>query len=696
MSAKSQATGFEGEVVSFLRRLNFKDVNGASDSFRIGGIQVDAVGGHEQTLLVIECHMSLEEEAKSLRGKIERFRGRITQLPQKIREDQVYGKYANIRYVLAVKNVNARREDIEYANQAPRIYIWDENFMKYYEDLYSKIGEYAKFNLLGEMGIRPDKGSPISVPAFRAEIRGHTMYSFLADPRELLEVSYVARRESKNERFYQRLLDKGRLKKIRDYVREGNLLPNNIIVAFREDLTEEIRFTPNGGTDKEAGEGSSANRISCGTLEFPNDYRACWIIDGQHRLYSFSESREDFCIPVVAFQKMPLEEQCKIFLDINKYQKPVPPDLLWDLNGDMLGDSEDGVISRAAKALNEDGPLRQKIFVPSKGMGKKKGLLRLSGICNSIKKAGLARSETRHGAANPFYDGKSQKCSEEKLAEGLMEFFKCVNSKMSEDWKRGGKGFCLSNSGIAILIGLFELIVRALKFKRQDINVLNYMNYVKAFAKMMDEKYSNPQELKRLKARTTSQLGRDSFLMEAANYVAYVTGESSFIDGLENPYDKLAKTIEQRLRNAINAVMSEHYGDDWFASELPNIDKSIHGQASKNLRGADPKEGYTKLTLGQCKALICEKRPELFEDYFIGPEGFDDKDELSVALATITRVRNKYAHPDGKPPKPKDLELFEAYSKTICECLERLETKHPPDRAGQSNAGASPAPAWPS
>jgi DNA sulfur modification protein DndB len=672
MSAKDQATDFEKEVVGFLNRLDFKDVNGASDSFRIGGIQVDAVGGHDRTLIVVECFMSLKEEFKPLRGKIEGFRGKICTLPEKIKEDPVYGKYANVRYVLAVKNIRVRHEDIDYANETPRIYIWDENFLKYYEDLYMKIGKYAKFNLLGEMGIRPEPGSTMSLPAFRAEIKGHIMYSFLVDPKVLLEVCYVARRESKKERFYQRLLDKERLRKIRDYVKAGNLLPNNIIVAFREDLSEEIRYTPIGG--------STENGVSYGTLEFPKDYRACWIIDGQHRLYSFANSVESFWMPVVAFQKMPLEKQCKIFLDINKYQKPVPPDLLWDLNGDMLGDHEDGIISRVAKALNEDGPLKQKIYVPSKGIRKKKGLLSLSGICNSIKKAGLARSTTRNEAANPFYEEKAKKCSEKALAEGLKGFFHCVQTKMSDDWGLGSKGFCLSNSGIAILISFFELIVRALKFQKKDLNVLNYQQYVNAFAEMMRKRFPSPQDLKQLKARTTSQLGRDSFLREAANYVATQTGDSSFSQGLEDPYEKRAIDIDRRVRAAINLVMTATYGDDWFESELPKIDSSIYGQAKKALGGGDPKVGYSKFTLGQCKALICDKKLDLFKEYFIGPEGFDDEAELEVAFRTIIKVRNKFIHPDGIPPKLKDLELFETYSKIMGKCLDRLEDRFLPKK----------------
>ena len=68
-------------------------------------------------------------------------------------------------------------------------------------------------------------------------------------------------------------------------------------------------------------------------------------------------------MPVVAFQDLPIEDQCRIFLDINKYQKPVPPDLVWDLNGVMLKPEEEGIISNTVKQMNADGPLRFMVYI---------------------------------------------------------------------------------------------------------------------------------------------------------------------------------------------------------------------------------------------------------------------------------------------------------------------------------------------
>jgi hypothetical protein len=63
------AERFENQVITSLKKLGFKDVNGGRD-FRIGNIQVDTCGGHEDTLLIMECLISSKRANKSVRQKI--------------------------------------------------------------------------------------------------------------------------------------------------------------------------------------------------------------------------------------------------------------------------------------------------------------------------------------------------------------------------------------------------------------------------------------------------------------------------------------------------------------------------------------------------------------------------------------------------------------------------------------------------
>ena len=90
---KKSAIQFESEITQFLKEMEFSDVDGARDTFRINGIQVDACGGWEDTLLVVECKCRKDLGRKDLRESISAFRGKIPILEKGFAKDPVYGKY---------------------------------------------------------------------------------------------------------------------------------------------------------------------------------------------------------------------------------------------------------------------------------------------------------------------------------------------------------------------------------------------------------------------------------------------------------------------------------------------------------------------------------------------------------------------------------------------------------------------------
>lgn len=422
------------KIESFLEKLEFNDVKGAKEDFEINGIKIDVCGGYENALIIVKCATREDLGNRTVINMISEIRGNAELIRKGIANHPVYKKYTYIVFVFAVNNIEIRKNDVDFANFGkPRVYIWGDNFIEYYEDLYDKIKKYAKFNLLGEMGVKPLQKNPISVPAFRYTYGKAKMYTFLMDPHDLLEVSYVARREARGERFYQRLIKKERLAKIARYINDtSNILPNNLIIAFGDPQSKFVRFDVLEKSHE--GKCTSGTEVSYGILQFPREYRSCWIIDGQHRLYAFADVQRKVYIPVTAFQDLEIEKQCKIFLDINKTQKPVPPDLVWDLNGEMIPSEEDGIISNVVKSLNEAGPLYHKIRIPSKGIRKRENLLKMAGVCISIKKMRLVRQNTLSKTANPFYDPDPSKMVK-KLSGGLSNYFACVKEILAEDWK---------------------------------------------------------------------------------------------------------------------------------------------------------------------------------------------------------------------------------------------------------------------
>lgn len=657
---KTRAIKFEEAIKSFMEKLEFTDVEGAKDTFLINGIQVDVCGGHENTLLVIECTMRQELGKKSIREKIKELRGTASSLEKGFKHHPTYKKYKFIRYILATKNIDIRREDIEFANAGiPRIYIWDDNFIAYYEDLYNKIKSYAKFNLLGEIGVRPSQQNTISVPAFLSTFRRIKMYTFMIDPRDLLEVSYVARRETKNERFYQRLIRKERLAKIAKYINEGNILPNNLIISFGEYVSKFIKFHV---LQKDFfSQCTSGLEISYGILEFPRDYRSCWIIDGQHRLYAFANSERFFYMPVTAFENLDIEKQCRIFLDINKNQKPVPPDLVWDLNGDMIPSEEDGIISNIVKSLNESGPLYHKIYIPSKGIKMKGNLLRMAGICLSIKRTGIVRENTQSKTANPFYSSEPEKIIK-NLHKALSNYFVCVQKLMTENWELGNKGFVLDDGGNSVMIRLFEKIISRCVMKGTTPKEEDYVKYLKPLANLFSQQYKTAEDLKKLKLRITSEGGKDELLKEFIGYIRQETNDNLFGGEIELITTTKLKELEKKFKELIRVVLSKNEKDNWFKKKIP---EDIYNRALKNMKKRGEKDIqklYLQIILGECFTIMRKYKSLFYHLFKEGEYGFGSDAEIEGAFDLISRVRGtQLVHDVGAKKKTHDDQLFEIY-----------------------------------
>ena len=164
---------------------------------------------------------------------------------------------------------------------------------------------------------------------------------------------------------YQRIIKKKRLNEVREFINNGGYFPNSIIISLD---------TEGKGLVFDQASPKLDNTISrIGILHIPKKYRSAYIIDGQHRLYGYSDSdyAETNTILVVAFVDLARTEQIKLFMDINENQKAVPITLRVTLNADMLWDSDDfneqrqALRSKVSQMLGEEAtsPLNGRIVV---------------------------------------------------------------------------------------------------------------------------------------------------------------------------------------------------------------------------------------------------------------------------------------------------------------------------------------------
>lgn len=559
---------------------------------------------------------------------------------------------------------------IEFANSGKRIYIWDENFRDYYDDLFNKIGVYAKFNLLGEMHVLPQKEEKISLPAFKIDINNVETFLFFIDPHDLLKIAYVARRGAsyRNLNFYQRTIKVSRLKQIAKYIDNSNFLPNDIIIAFDKNMSKYVEFMGSNTTNFMNNNMINASQLtSYGILRFPKNYMSCWVIDGQHRLYAFSQTDKILYIPVIAFKDLDINQQSKIFLDINKNQKPVPPDLVWDLNGDLIPNEPDGIISRIVKILNDrkDSPLNNLIIIPSK---RSNGSLKISGLCLTIKRMSIINEKFGREISNPFYSENPEKMLI-NVSNALIDYLNTVKEVFNYDKQEKAKNFILDNGGINIILRFMLVFLSALCYKNgyeEEIIKRGYIKYLDALKTALLPYLNNEIKMKNLKASLSSEGGRKNVL----NYLAYKI-KDLLSDPLILPEEdiKIQKInqVESLLKEILNIGMLRKYPNGWFNSEV--LGKETYNHANKNSENKKSKLPYYGLTLGETIKIIKENGDIFYDNYFIRDGAFESKEQLEYAFTVISKSRVDLVHPDPTIHTNSGEDDFQKYSERIIEAI---------------------------
>jgi DGQHR domain-containing protein len=141
----------------------------------------------------------------------------------------------------------------------------------------------------------------------------HRFYSLVLPSDVLAATCTVDARLDNPVDGFQRLLDKRRARDIADYIDSGfGTVPSAIILSAQP--AAQLHY------DRRAG-----------VLHFKKDKRSFLIIDGQHRVYGFNLAARSVKVPVVVYNKLSRAEECRLFMDINTKQRPVPPELLLDI-----------------------------------------------------------------------------------------------------------------------------------------------------------------------------------------------------------------------------------------------------------------------------------------------------------------------------------------------------------------------------
>jgi DNA sulfur modification protein DndB len=426
--------------------------------------QIDIIAVNDETILLVECKSSEKlKKAPSFKDEFDVLEHRMEGFIKSLK--QIFGTDKKIKFIFATRNlrINADSEDLKRLENTNSFY-YNNNTYDYINNLIRNYKNAAFYQFLGLVFkneiINLNK---IEIPVVNGKMGKKDYYMFSIEPSLLLKMGFILHRTRANESefpTYQRLLVPSRLKGITKFIDDGGYFPNSIIINFNT-KKNKINFEPHSK--------SSSSNSRTGMLKIPNAYGIAYIIDGQHRVYGYANSKyvENNTIPVVAFNGLDSIEQLEIFMDINQNQKAVSPSLRLDLEEDLYWDSDradsrlKALRSSIIKKLgnSESSPLFNKISV-----GEDKAILTFKPFTTAIANSGLlpsARGNTYNDDSliGSLYNTNNQDHNQEmnrakkKIVDFIIHCYDYVEQSYPKIYNRE-KYFIVSNRGTFAFISL--------------------------------------------------------------------------------------------------------------------------------------------------------------------------------------------------------------------------------------------------
>lgn len=471
---KDPGTLFEHRVWCVLYKMGFSLLNGKEKFVLKHGEgeglnkQIDVFAVDDEVILIIECKTKEKAGAGTFKDNIDAYKGNMPGFKKYIYEEFPQDK--KIVFIYATYDVVWSENDENRLNQiteVKKVHLNEDN-IKYYEDLSANLQSAAKYQFLGQL-FRGDKikGMDSTVPAIKGTMGDVTYYLFSIEPARLLKFCYILHRNSTHSSAdltpaYQRLIKKDRLNKIRKFIDAGNhFFPNNIIISIetKNQTEKELAFDS-------APKQFNTNRARLGTLHLPQTYQSAFVIDGQHRLYGYSNTKyaETDVIPVIAFVNMTKPNQVEMFMNINTNQKAVDVNLrntlaeflFWE--SPEQNDVREAILLRTAMVLgdSDSSPLYKRIVTGEDAKDSMR-CITLQTMKNAFKDTDFVNKYNKNKLIKEgMFDCGDTDALKKQTVNNLIavvsKYFETVTNNLKEEWNKGSQGFLCTNNVVYGLI----------------------------------------------------------------------------------------------------------------------------------------------------------------------------------------------------------------------------------------------------
>jgi DGQHR domain-containing protein len=688
---KSHGKHLEDRVWTLFYRMRFPLLSGEGGAellidpkdLKSPTTQIDVAALDNEIAIAIECKCS-ERPAKrpqfqSEMAKHGLIREKFTasarnQFPAVHKRQVILAMF--LSNVLLSDNDRARARD-------QNVNVFDDHDLEYYENLVGHIGPAARYQFLADM--LPGKTVPgleLRLPAIKTKMGGFNCYSFSITPEYLLKISYVSHR-SKGKRSdvstYQRMLKKGRLNKIREYITENGIFPTNIVVNIDKNRLQFERIHQ---------EGDPEDSGVAGWLSIRPTYKSAWIIDGQHRLFAYSghDRAAKSRLSVLAFDGLAPSEQARLFIDINAKQKSVKQSLLQELYAELHWDADDdsirtrAIISKAIQDMDKDpeSPLFQRIQTADVGKDAIR-CISLASLYGAIEKAGFHIAKEKKGHVleyGPLWAGDND-ATLKRSEYVLNHWLDTVRVATSEWWDKGaGEGGGLAmNDGVITCINVLRSVVQSLDSKKlihfdNDDLVESLKKYAVALGSYLGSLSEQDRKVFRDLRGIQGQTRRTRNCQQAIRQAAPgfdPPGLDEFIQQEKAQTNIKGKEVIDRIERSLQKVVLEELrrecGDDWWMTGVP---KTVRVKVSERFEEDEGKRGSRENYFDLIDyAKIALQNWELFEP-ILAYEKTGKKESRIHWLNTVNEKRNIVSHPSAAVTLTvEDLAALEEYDRWL-------------------------------
>lgn len=674
-----------------LYRMGYIEMNG-SGTFRILGkrragsvpsYEFDVFARDEETIIVAICEAQEAMRSVKMTQRINAFEAAKSDVAAAVRGFYGQEYKPKILWFFVTENVVWSAADKALAANF-KIRVVTELELPYFTQLVDHLGHAARYQFLAEY--LKDQKVPglddVRVPATRGRLGGETFFSFVATPRQLLKIAFVNHRtlaDPEGYPTYQRLIQKPRLKQIGKFIEAGGYFPNNLLINFPKSPRFDV-------IQKDA-----SGDVHHGILFLPNTYKSAWIIDGQHRLYGYANLPKRFLdqkLMVLAFDKMKPADEANLFVTINHEQKPVPKNLLDDLEGQLGWESDvpseriGAIASRVIHQLGIElgGPLYNRIVA--------EGIKGTDKTCLTVPslKSGLKRS----GVLGRVVDGEYQKgalCASSDSATVMRAmrvlnayFLQLMNADIQR-WDSGRKGRVCNNEGVQALVLLFgEVVAYRWAGDQDSVQQLSEIEIVEAVSDviepivtfirgggaMVEKEFTvpfgsgGPKEYLFRLARLIRSKHQDFAPQEYASWEAAQSEEDKVLT--DQRIQEINVVVQRHIFKVFRAMYGEE-GNLYWEKGVPSAEMrtKAYGKATEyDVEERGPLESYLDF-IDFKKIVEKSDRWPIFKSVFHIPLDGEKGNAKAVSwMDRINELRRISAHAgDGRKYKAEDFPLVE-------------------------------------